>query len=173
MDIYKPTVEESIEFAKGSSQIEGEYSPVAVRDHLQAWEFCRGLRTLNLKNILECHRMLQQDLRPDIAGKLRDCNVRVGRHIAPDVSMVSGLLNEWIAKYSNAAVFEKADDVEAAIQEAHVEFETIHPFEDGNGRVGRCLMNWHRVMNNLPVFIVEPGEKQWAYYEWFKRQSNG
>ena len=166
---YLPSVGESIQFATGSSKIEGEHSPEAIRDHLQAWEYARSWGTsTSLDKILKCHKILQQNLRPDIAGKLRTVDVRVGTRRCPDPSSVPYLLEEWINKYSDPKVFEKEIDVDGAIRMAHVEFEEIHPFEDGNGRVGRCILNWHSIMNNMPLFIVEPGEKQMQYYEWFK-----
>lgn len=171
MDAYKPTIQESLEFAKTSSEIEGETSTEAYRDHLQAWEYARGFSSLTLEKVLECHRLLQQTLRPDIAGKLRDVDVMVGGRVCPPHHIAAALLDGWISKYGDASVFAKEPDVDGVIRIAHVEFEHIHPFEDGNGRVGRILMNWHRIMNNIPPLIVHPGDEQYEYYKWFKYQA--
>jgi Fic family protein len=180
MEIYKPTVQESIEFAKTSSQIEGESSQEAYKDHLIAWEYMRGQHTLTMAVILECHFLLQQTLRPDIAGHIRNCNVRVGGHYPPEPILVLPLLEDWIAEYGSPDIYKDKEDVDGEIRIAHVAFETIHPFEDGNGRVGRIIMNWHRVMNCLPLFIVHPGDEngisneQKDYYDWFNRdKTNG
>jgi len=48
----------------------------------------------------------------------------------------------------------------------HINFEKIHPFIDGNGRIGRMLLNWQRVKLGLPVLVIKESEKQ-EYYKWF------
>jgi len=171
IETYKPTVQESLIFAKTSSQIEGEESNEACRDHLQAWEYVKGQQTLTSTIILEIHRILQQTIRPDIAGSFRTCDVYVGGYSAPSYPINISLLNDWIAKYHDPECFEKESDVDGSIRVAHVEFERIHPFEDGNGRVGRIIMNWHRIMNNLPLLIIYPGKEQLSYYQWFDEEN--
>lgn len=151
-------------FAITSSQIEREYSDEAYADHLEAFEYLLTQSKLTIENILHCHSILQKRLRPDIAGKLRDCNVRVGSRLCPDWTSVYGLLAEWTRGNGIADLLETEENV----KQAHIEFEKIHPFEDGNGRVGRCILNWHRVLLDLPILIIEPGEEQFAYYQWFR-----
>ena len=50
----------------------------------------------------------------------------------------------------------------------HVIFEKIHPFRDGNGRVGRILYNIHRLLVGLPIHIIHEGVEQMEYYKWFE-----
>ena len=45
-------------------------------------------------------------------------------------------------------------------------FEKNHPFEDGNGRTGRILLNWQRLQYGLPLLIIESYKKE-EYYKWF------
>lgn len=163
---YIPTKEEVHEFLKESNKIEGEYSVQAFEDSLKAWDYlisecCKS----PLEMILEAHRLLMQRLNPRIAGKLRDCNVRVGNRLCPPHIAISGLLDEWIKKWC----YGKADD-SRKIREAHVEFEEIHPFEDGNGRTGRLLLNFQRLKAPyLPLLIIKAGGwDQLSYYDWFK-----
>lgn len=49
----------------------------------------------------------------------------------------------------------------------HIAFENIHPFIDGNGRMGRILLNWQRVKADLPILIIRESERQ-EYYSWFR-----
>jgi len=53
------------------------------------------------------------------------------------------------------------------IKLSHIEFENIHPFEDGNGRVGRILMNIQCLNAGLPLLVIHTGKEQQKYYTWF------
>ena len=53
------------------------------------------------------------------------------------------------------------------IKKWHIMFEHIHPFEDGNGRTGRILMNIQRLKIGLPILIIYEKHK-FKYYDWFK-----
>ena len=46
----------------------------------------------------------------------------------------------------------------------HLEFESIHPFEDGNGRTGRILLNYELLKNNLPPIVI-PKDERGKYFE--------
>ena len=148
-------------FLKESNNIEDERSDEAFKDAWNAWKFLECFDELTLNRVLECHRTLMLNLNKRIAGKLRDCNVKVGYRICPEYTLVSGLLNEWFVKHGNAITEEE-------IKKAHVAFEEIHPFEDSNGRTGRIIMNWQRIKNNLPLLIIHEGTEQYEYYKWFR-----
>ena len=47
-------------------------------------------------------------------------------------------------------------------------FVFIHPFEDGNGRVGRILMNLQMLKLKLPIMVIHEGREQQSYYRWFR-----
>lgn len=88
--------------------------------------------------ICECHRVLLSGTEDDGAtpGSYRIGSVRVGQLIPPPAQKVKDLI-------ANLEKFINADNslpplVKAGI--AHVQFETIHPFFDGNGRIGRLLI---------------------------------
>ena len=60
------------------------------------------------------------------------------------------------------------------IIEFHAEFEYIHPFQDGNGRVGRLIALKECLKNNVIPFIIEDSKKSFYYRglsEW--RRENG
>lgn len=154
-----------IEFLDHSNRIEREYSREALEDAIGAWNYAKiNMDNFNLDYILEIHKMLLYRLRPDIAGKVRDCGVSVGRRVCP--KKPKGDLERDVEKWIANCRGTKGNDKQ--IKEWHIEFEKIHPFKDGNGRVGRILMNIQRLNYNLPLLVIHEGEEQLKYYEWFK-----
>jgi len=158
-------------FLRQSNYIEKEYSDEALIDALEAWEYLmKDKKCLTTKSILNIHGKLMRRLRPDIAGKFRDCDVWIGgqKKIFISTALIAESVRGWIKtcniqKYSRA----KAEEREAAAIEWHVMFEGIHPFEDGNGRVGRILYNYHRNRLDLPIHIIDENER-FEYYNWFR-----
>ncbi len=113
--------------------------------------------------LLKWHRDIFGETKADIAGKYRSFLVRVGAYIAPDWQDVGGLMRELLKFVNNA----KMNPVELAGR-AHYRFEKIHPFGDGNGRIGRLLMNstlWH---NGYPMLIIEYAKRR-SYYKALQR----
>jgi len=72
-----------------------------------------------------------------------------------DVEKEMDRLNEWYHSLPQI-VFEN-------IIEYHYRFEKIHPFQDGNGRVGRLIMFRECLKNNIIPFILNDGHKQFYY----------
>lgn len=114
--------------------------------------------------ILLWHNDIFKETKKDIAGKYRDYLVRVGNYIAPDWQDVGKLMNQLINFINKAEI----NQVELAMR-AHYRFEKIHPFGDGNGRIGRLLMNsilWH---NGYPMMIIEYRKRK-AYYKALQKE---
>lgn len=120
---------------------------------------------LTLEVILFLHKMLISNIRDDVAGKFRKDNefVRVGSHIAPAPKEIIERLEEMLAEY-NAASHEL---IIKRIARLHLTFEYIHPFVDGNGRIGRAINNYLLIREGfVPVNIKFIDRKK--YYEAFK-----
>lgn len=152
------TIDTIREFLVESNRIEEENSQDAHDDAFSAWGYLITQNKLDTGNILEAHRLLMWRLRNDIAGHLRKVPVRVGDWIAPNPGSVRRLLIQWLSEL-------KKDE---EIKQAHVAFEKIHPFEDGNGRIGRMIMNWQKVKADLPILVIHTGIEQQDYYKWFE-----
>ncbi len=107
---------------------------------------------LSLDMILLLHKMLISNIRDDIAGRFRKENeyVRVGNHIAPGPNEVIDRLESMMSAY-NAASYEH---IIKRIAILHLTFEYIHPFVDGNGRIGRVINNYLLVREGyVPINI--------------------
>jgi len=88
----------------------------------------------------------------------------------------------YIIQKSGGAIKSWLKDVETSIempgkngkhiQLDHITFEKIHPFIDGNGRIGRIFMNWQRKKAGLPILVIKEAEKQ-KYYDWFTNTLKG
>ncbi len=120
---------------------------------------------LNVDVILLLHKMLLSNIRDDLAGRLRKDNewVRVGSHIAVDPKEVSQKLEKMFIKYYASS----SDSIIRRIALLHLTFEYIHPFVDGNGRIGRVMNNYLLIREGfVPVNIKFIDRKM--YYSAFK-----
>lgn len=80
------------------------------------------------------------------------------------VENVESDLTELIAELNDYS----GKDILKATAYLHARFEFIHPFADGNGRVGRTLMNYYLMTHNHPPLIVYDEDKR-MYYEGLKK----
>ena len=130
-------------------------------------EMIKKKEKISNKLLLNWHKQIFGETKQDIAGKYRDYLVRVGNHRAPDWQEVIKLMNQLI-NFINKS---KINPVELAAI-SHYRFEKIHPFGDGNGRIGRLLMNqilWHK---QYPMLIIEY-KKRKSYYKALNRDEQG
>jgi Fic family protein len=127
----------------------------------------------NLDDLLKAHKILMQDLLKE-AGVFRNSNVGVGNlneivHIAPPPKQIPKLMQnlfDWLKV-----------DIHPLIRSSvfHYEFEFIHPFVDGNGRIGRfwqtlILYNWKKVFLNIPIESIVR-DTQVEYYKTIEKSS--
>ena len=114
--------------------------------------------------ILLLHQMLIGGIDDAIAGRFRGKGeyVRVGTHIAPAPEHVERMMEDVLLEYSSDLDSYFLDK----IARFHLDFETIHPFCDGNGRIGRVLINFQFLKLGFPRTIIRNKEKA-VYYQAF------
>lgn len=141
---------------------------VEVQNAIKVYEQLHRLNPNKLKDLEKAHSILMSGL-IGTAGKLRTKNVGIVKgskveHIAPSGNMVKGLMNDLFTYLKNG---EDLILIKSCV--FHYEFEFIHPFIDGNGRMGRLwqtliLMQQYPVFEYLPIESLIK-ENQAAYYD--------
>ncbi|MDA3079205.1 MULTISPECIES: Fic family protein [unclassified Campylobacter] len=139
-----------------------------VKNALDVYDLLLELNPYEEKDLLKAHRLMMSDL-VKTNGKYRTGGVGVfdGKevvHLAPPSERVANLMADlfkWL----------KSSDFHPLIKSSvfHYEFEFIHPFDDGNGRIGRLwqtaiLKEWKSIFAWLPVESLIK-ENQAQYYK--------
>lgn len=146
---------------------------VSVREIFEAKNLARVVNYIRTQSrekeidremMLLLHQMLIGGIKDDIAGRFRGKGeyVRVGTYIAvaPEhiESMTASILSEYPVD-EDSYFLDK-------IAKFHLDFENIHPFCDGNGRIGRVLGCYQLLRLGFPLIIIRDKEKK-AYYKAF------
>jgi Fic family protein len=146
---------------------------VSVREVFEAKNLARVVgytrsksqeKEIDKETILFLHKMLIGTIDDSIAGRFRKQGeyVRVGDYIAPAPEHVERMIEVALSSYTNDHEAYFLDKV----ARFHLEFETIHPFCDGNGRIGRVLVNYQLERLGFPRIIIRDKEKG-IYYSAF------
>lgn len=119
------------------------------------------------------HEILFRGLPPmgENAGSWRDVRVRVGDDAPPGPEDLPRLMTRWWSSATRAAQDEPEHLTEAKAWFYHHAFECIHPFIDGNGRVGRLVLNQLLLIAGRPWQVVEAVTRG-HYYEEIRRFRN-
>lgn len=148
-----------------SNLIEGFNSTEADNCLWNAWLYlCTYLHTdLTYETICEALYQLtahQKELASIDRNSYREIPVTVGGRVCPPPYLVCELMHNWLLDMKK---YWKILDP----KQMHIRFEKIHPFVDGNGRLGRLLMWWHEEkLKRQPTLILNNNKQE--YYEWFK-----
>jgi Fic family protein len=123
--------------------------------------------TVNIKLMLNVHKSLLSNIDDSIAGRFRTGKewVRVGNHLGANPQFVPTLTQELVDAYNSPKISYFLEN----IAHFHAEFETIHPFVDGNGRMGRVLINLQLMNLGYPPIIIQNKSKHTDYYPLFTK----
>jgi Fic family protein len=134
-------------------------------DHLESND------TLSVSIIKEVHADLTDRLQYDKGQFKKNENLIIGAEFqtaSPSETpfLVQQLVDNLEYRLENAATDEEKLE---SILDAHIQFERIHPFSDGNGRTGRVIMNYSLLQEGFPPLIIEKETKA-TYIELLAKQ---
>lgn len=135
-----------------------------VLETLQHESTFRGLllrknQPITMQTVLELHESVFKGVKAD-AGRWRRVNVRIkgSTHVPPRMEKVVREMETLFEEYDSRDT-EGADVFDLGAW-FHHGFESVHPFSDGNGRVGRLLLNLHFLKHNWPPVHVLPPDRE-------------
>lgn len=134
-------------------------------DHLESND------TLSVSIIKEVHADLTDRLQYDKGQFKKNENLIIGAEFqtaSPSETpfLVQQLVDNLEYRLENAATDKEKLE---RILDAHIQFERIHPFSDGNGRTGRVIMNYSLLQEGFPPLIIEKETKA-TYIELLAKQ---
>jgi len=138
-----------------------------LKDHLEAldhydairWvrELARQKGPLTESDVRNLHGLVMKRSRPDVAGRYADLpryvRTEIGRHTFPSPVEIPSLMGDF------AAWLGAASDTTDTAFTAHRRLVSIHPFNDGNGRTARLLMNLILIRAGYPPVAVRPEDR--------------
>lgn len=163
------TIDQVTAILEGRRVLGPKNEVIEVQNAMKLYSELNQFNPRSERDFKKVHRLLMEDLLPS-AGKYRAGGVGVLKgsivsHIAPPARLVPKLIQDLF----NYLKKEKKLHPLVVASIAHYEIEFIHPFEDGNGRMGRfwqslLLTRYHPVFEYLPIESVIR-DKQADYYE--------
>ena len=129
--------------------------------------------TLTQKLIKAYHFRLKSGVFEDTANGYPVGEYKKRRTIVPDIETalpeeVSGHMEDLLQKYNQISVCSLFD-----LAQFHADFERIHPFQDGNGRVGRMILFKECLRNRIIPFVLDDQNKAEYYHGLNTAQNQG
>lgn len=168
--------EEKITAILDGKTVLGTFSEITeAKGAIEAYKEFENYNPKNLTDMLKAHHILMKDM-INSAGNFRSINVGVGgkdgvAHIAPPPNQVPKLMKDlfdWLG------VTDEHPLITSSV--FHYEFEFIHPFSDGNGRIGRLwqsviLYNWKKAFIAIPTESIIRDHQE-EYYQAIENSTN-
>ena len=115
-----------------------------------------------IKNINE---LINKDIKDTTEYRTVQVFIKGSEHIPPKPEEVPNLMMYYVYNYNN-----DPSDIFLKLARYHIEFEKIHPFEDGNGRTGRILLGYELLKNGLAPIVI-PKDDRVKYFELIRNEN--
>jgi Fic family protein len=116
--------------------------------------------------IKKLNETINMDIKDTQSYRTVQVFIQGSEHIPPEPEKVPNLMLYYVYNYNH-----DKQDIFAKVAKYHIDFEKIHPFEDGNGRTGRLLINYELLKNNFPPVVIEK-EDRVKYFEFLRNNDN-
>ncbi len=158
-----PTLKNIRYMLRESNAIEDVFDRYALIQAHRAWKYLMQFDVMKPQYIKTAHTILMigQPIEWKYRGDWRDCPVWIaGEKKSQPKIVIQRQIEEFCFK--NGINSDKKDPILL-----HIEFESIHPFIDGNGRIGRLLLNWQLVKRLHQPLRVFTRDNRREYYRLF------
>ena len=116
--------------------------------------------------IKKLNETINRDIKDTEGYRTVQVFIRGSEHIPPAPEKIPNLMTYFVYNYNH-----DEEDIFTKIARYHIEFEKIHPFEDGNGRTGRLLLNYELLKNNITPVVISK-EDRVKYFEFLKNNDS-
>ncbi len=132
-----------------------------AKNHQAAWRHLLNYLTEPMSSIsenliLKLHSILMNSIKDD-AGFYRKHQVRI---VGADIPTANYLKVPQLMKKIVKDINRKNKDIVSQVAKTHSQFEQIHPFSDGNGRIGRLIMQGMLLLKNFPPAIIKQEKRR-------------
>ena len=121
---------------------------------------------LDEKFIKNLNKIINKNIQETEGFRSIQVFIQGSEHIPPEPEKIPNLMMYYVYNYNH-----NEQNIFTKIARYHIEFEKIHPFEDGNGRTGRLLINYELLKNNLPPIVIAK-EDRIKYFEFLRNNDN-
>ena len=139
-----------------------------TRNHFKAFDFIleKIHEPITQDFLKELHRILKNGTSDDVIGDYKKTTNYIGDFSTTKPKQVVQEIERLLSEYTIKTNIDIKD-----IIDFHYKFEKIHPFEDGNGRIGRLIMFKECLKNGIIPFIIDVGHQAF-YYRGLKNYEN-
>lgn len=108
--------------------------------------------SISENEIIEINKIINTNILPIYGYRKVDVGIKGANHLPPSPSVIRNQMHHCIENMNYS--INSTIDIYYEIAKSRITFERIHPFQDGNGRTGRLLLNWILLCNDLPMAII-------------------
>lgn len=126
------------------------------------FNYLQNNEELDERFIKKLNETINRDIQDTEGYRTVQVFIQGSEHIPPEPEKVPNLMMYYIYNYNH-----DEQDIFTKIAKYHIEFERIHPFEDGNGRTGRLLLNYELLKNDIPPIVITK-EDRVKYFEFLR-----
>lgn len=122
----------------------------------------QGSTNLDANYIIRMNELINKNIKDTTGYRKIQVFISGVEEIPPAANEIPEKMMYFINNYNNFPI-SNTNDIFYKIAQYHIEFEHIHPFEDGNGRTGRLLINYELLKHNLAPVII-PADDRTKYF---------